>query len=68
MSSSTFTPTIAYDSERPPSSPLDAPDLSLLRKKRKRGWELPRNVQTGLTCLCISLSALQSNGVYIWPT
>jgi hypothetical protein len=69
-------PTILYDNERSSTSPdtLDPPDIdSLLRRKRKwyraiHALELPRAAQTPLTCLSIGLSALQANGVYVWPT
>jgi hypothetical protein len=70
-------PTVIYDSERlPPLTPdsLEPPDIdSILSRKRK--WyravlalELPRAWQVGLTGLSICLSALQANGVYVWPT
>jgi hypothetical protein len=70
-------PTVIYDTERrPPFTPdsLEPPDIdSILSRKRK--WyhavlalELPRTWQVGLTGFSICLSALQANGVYVWPT
>lgn len=62
---------------RIPTDDLAPPDLDRILK-RKRTWyytllhprlpEFPRAVQLPLTCLTICLSAVQANGVYVWPT
>ncbi|KAK8844774.1 hypothetical protein IAR55_006624 [Kwoniella newhampshirensis] len=66
--------TVLYDTEHLPSTPLDPPDLDAILRS-KRSWkttilalDLPRPVQILLTCLSITLSALQANGVYCWGT
>ncbi|RXK42690.1 hypothetical protein M231_00246 [Tremella mesenterica] len=73
-------PTVVYDTERGSLSALSddsllPPDIDKLLAEKKRRWysslrqfELPRRWQIGLTCLSITLSACQANGVYCWPT
>nr|XP_019014016.1 uncharacterized protein I206_00093 [Kwoniella pini CBS 10737]OCF52797.1 hypothetical protein I206_00093 [Kwoniella pini CBS 10737] len=60
----------------PPMTPLEPPDVpAILRSKRslKRqilslDFPLPRQLQIGLTCFSIAISAVQANGVYCWGT
>ncbi|WVR03076.1 hypothetical protein IAU60_000065 [Kwoniella sp. DSM 27419] len=75
MSAPTHPSTVAYQDEPqppPPMTPLEPPDIpSILRSKRTLrsrilSFEFPRPAQVALTCLSISLSALQANGVYCW--
>jgi hypothetical protein len=60
-----------------PTDELAPPDLERILKKRRKWYhpilhprlpDLPRAVQLPLTCLTICLSAVQANGVYVWPT
>ncbi|TYJ53050.1 hypothetical protein B9479_006329 [Cryptococcus floricola] len=70
-------PTVLYDIERPPSpSPSSSSDFSAILN-HKRHWAhralhldfpLPRPVHVALTCISITASALQANGVYCWGT
>lgn len=69
-------PTVLYDAERSGSADLlEPPDVnSILDRRRQKSWhsalrlDLPRSIQAPLTCFCICVSALQANGVYVWPT
>ncbi|ODN73718.1 hypothetical protein L202_07258 [Cryptococcus amylolentus CBS 6039] len=75
MAERSRSPTVLYDIERP-SSPDDDDDISAILN-HKRHWahralhghiDLPRPVHVALTCISITASALQANGVYCWGT
>ncbi|KAK4688251.1 hypothetical protein P7C73_g1872, partial [Tremellales sp. Uapishka_1] len=70
---STSNPTVLYDEEGGSPSLLAPPDLPQLLRSKKKGYrwhrfEIPRSVQIPITCLSITMSALQANGAMVWPT
>ncbi|ODN86849.1 hypothetical protein L198_07214 [Cryptococcus wingfieldii CBS 7118] len=73
MAERSRSPTVLYDIERP-SSPSSSSDFSAILN-HKRHWahralrlDFPRPVHVALTCISITASAIQANGVYCWGT